>query len=217
VAWTFSTYVASSHTNAGFYAATPNGFASGVDTGPLHALSDAAAGGKGVYRYTATGGFPSQTYAAGKDLVDVVFDQGLAADTTAPTISSTSPKAGGTGAATGGTVAAGFSELMDGAMISSAAVSLRNGTTQVSASVTYANGVAIPTPNTPLASSTTYTATVKGAFVANMHTDTAIHPGSQAIVASAQARGVPVVSASQWLTWVETPRRSGRSPGRTTS
>jgi hypothetical protein len=42
-----------------------------------------------------------------------------------------------------------------------------------------------------------------GAFVANMHTDTAVHAGSQAIVASAQARGVPVVSASQLLTWVD--------------
>ena len=30
-----------------------------------------------------------------------------------------------------------------------------------------------------------------GAFVANMHTDTAVHAGSEAIVASAQARGVP--------------------------
>ena len=36
-----------------------------------------------------------------------------------------------------------------------------------------------------------------GAFVANMHTDTAAHAGSEAIVASAQARGVPVISASR--------------------
>jgi len=42
-----------------------------------------------------------------------------------------------------------------------------------------------------------------GAFVANMHTDTAVHAGSQAIVASAQARGVPVVSASQMLSWID--------------
>jgi hypothetical protein len=42
-----------------------------------------------------------------------------------------------------------------------------------------------------------------GAFVANMHTDAAVHAGSQAIVASAQARSVPIVSASQMLTWVD--------------
>ncbi len=42
-----------------------------------------------------------------------------------------------------------------------------------------------------------------GAFVANMHTDTAVHAGSQAIVASAKARGVPVVSANQMLAWID--------------
>ena len=42
-----------------------------------------------------------------------------------------------------------------------------------------------------------------GVFTANMHTDTAVHPGSQAIVASAQARGVPIVSAQQMLDWID--------------
>ena len=42
-----------------------------------------------------------------------------------------------------------------------------------------------------------------GAFVANMHTDTAVHAGSEAIVASAQAHGVPVVSAAQMLDWLD--------------
>ncbi len=36
-----------------------------------------------------------------------------------------------------------------------------------------------------------------------MHTDTAAHSGSEAIVASAQARGVPVISAQQLLTWLD--------------
>ena len=42
-----------------------------------------------------------------------------------------------------------------------------------------------------------------GAFTANMHTDTAASAGSDAIVASAQARGVPIVSAKQMLTWLD--------------
>jgi hypothetical protein len=42
-----------------------------------------------------------------------------------------------------------------------------------------------------------------GAFVANMHNDTAVSTGSQAIVASAQSRGVPIVSASQMLSWID--------------
>ena len=42
-----------------------------------------------------------------------------------------------------------------------------------------------------------------GAFTANMHTDTATSAGSDAIVASAQARGVPIVSSKQMLTWLD--------------
>ncbi len=42
-----------------------------------------------------------------------------------------------------------------------------------------------------------------GVFTANMHTDVASSPGADAIVASAQARGVPIVSAAQMLTWLD--------------
>lgn len=41
-----------------------------------------------------------------------------------------------------------------------------------------------------------------GFFVTNMHTDTVAHVGSEAIVASALARSVPVISARQLLTWL---------------
>jgi hypothetical protein len=42
-----------------------------------------------------------------------------------------------------------------------------------------------------------------GAFTANMHNDNATSAGSDAIVASAQARSVPVVTAKQMLTWLD--------------
>jgi hypothetical protein len=42
-----------------------------------------------------------------------------------------------------------------------------------------------------------------GAFTANMHTDSVSSTGSDAIIAAAQARGVPVVSARQMLTWLD--------------
>ena len=38
---------------------------------------------------------------------------------------------------------------------------------------------------------------------ANMHTDTVASVGSDAIVASAQARGIPIVSSAQMLTWLD--------------
>jgi hypothetical protein len=42
-----------------------------------------------------------------------------------------------------------------------------------------------------------------GVFTANMHTDLSSHPGADAIVASAKARNVPVVSAAQMLDWLD--------------
>ena len=69
-----TTYVASYHTNVGFYASDNSFFASaGVDAPPLHAPADGAAGGNGVYAYGA-GGFPAFTFSATNYWVDVVFD-----------------------------------------------------------------------------------------------------------------------------------------------
>ena len=46
-----------------------------------------------------------------------------------------------------------------------------------------------------------------GAFCANMHTDTANNPAWAPIVASAQSRGVPVISARQMLRLARRPPR----------
>ena len=42
-----------------------------------------------------------------------------------------------------------------------------------------------------------------GVFSMNMHTDSAIHTGSDAIIAAAQSRQIPIVSAKQMLTWID--------------
>jgi hypothetical protein len=42
-----------------------------------------------------------------------------------------------------------------------------------------------------------------GAFTVNAHADSASNPVADAVVASAQARGIPVVSAKQMLTWLD--------------
>ena len=47
-----------------------------------------------------------------------------------------------------------------------------------------------------------------GAFTANIHTDNAVSADSDAIVASAQARAVPVISGRQLLTWTDGRNRS---------
>jgi hypothetical protein len=42
-----------------------------------------------------------------------------------------------------------------------------------------------------------------GVFCANMHTDSAMHAGSEAIITQALARNIPVISAKQLLTWLD--------------
>jgi PKD repeat protein len=66
-----TTYVASYHTNTGHYVATNNYFATTTLTnGPLHA----PAGSNGVYVYSASSAFPSQTYQSTNYYVDLVFN-----------------------------------------------------------------------------------------------------------------------------------------------
>jgi uncharacterized protein DUF4082 len=67
-------YVISYHTGVGNYPYTASYFAStGVDSGPLHALSNSAANGNGVYRYSSSRTFPSSTFNSNNYWVDVVF------------------------------------------------------------------------------------------------------------------------------------------------
>ena len=67
-------YVASYHAPKGKYAADVNFFATkGVSNGPINLLSNAAAGGNSVYRYSSTTTFPSATYNATNYWVDIVF------------------------------------------------------------------------------------------------------------------------------------------------
>jgi PKD repeat protein len=67
-------YVASYHTNVGYYAGDNGYFATtGVDNGPLHALQDGVSGGNGVYVYGGTPAFPSSTWNASNYWVDVTF------------------------------------------------------------------------------------------------------------------------------------------------
>ncbi len=157
-----TTYIASYHTNTGFYAASSNGFTVGVDKAPLHALSSAAAGGSGVYRYGASSAFPTETYQATNYWVDVIYGYTTVPDRTPPAIASTNPAPGGAGVPIGRTVQASFSEAMDPATVSSATVVLQRGSTLMPAAVSYSSGVASLTPSAPLANATTYSALIKG-------------------------------------------------------
>ncbi|MEA3552753.1 Ig-like domain-containing protein, partial [Pseudarthrobacter sp. C1] len=85
-------------------------------------------------------------------------------DTTAPTVTSTSPAAGATGVAVTANATGTFSEAMDASTVTSSTFTLQTGTTTVPAAVTYSSTdrVATLNPGADLAAGTTYTAVIKG-------------------------------------------------------
>ncbi|MER6826441.1 DUF4082 domain-containing protein [Streptosporangium sp. NPDC000563] len=68
-----TTYVVSYYAPAGNYATTRPYFTSQYVNGLLTALADGASGGNGVYTYSASNVFPTNTYQATNYWVDVVF------------------------------------------------------------------------------------------------------------------------------------------------
>jgi hypothetical protein len=68
-----TTYIVSYFAPVGRYAADPGYFDSDVVRGPLRAPASGASGGNGVYRYSASGGFPAETWQSANYWVDPVF------------------------------------------------------------------------------------------------------------------------------------------------
>lgn len=67
-------YVASYHTNSGYYSSDDFYFTGrGINAPPLHAPADGQAGGNGLYIYAKNPAFPNQTYQSENYWVDVVF------------------------------------------------------------------------------------------------------------------------------------------------
>ncbi|TQJ40912.1 LGFP repeat-containing protein [Arthrobacter sp. SLBN-112] len=89
---------------------------------------------------------------------------GGGSDITAPTVTATSPAAGATGVAVTANVTGTFSEGIDASTVTSGTFTLTNGTTPVTATVSYgvSGKVAALDPGADLAAATEYTATIKG-------------------------------------------------------
>jgi len=160
-----TTYVVSYHAPNGHYTGTDGVFANGVDTPPLHGLKDGLDGFNGLYLYGSAVAFPTNTYNSDSYWVDVVFTNTVGADTTPPTIVSTTPASAATGVNPNGTISIAFSEAIDPSTVSSSTIQLRDATSAlVTATLTYdaASRTATMTPGSALAASSTYTASVKG-------------------------------------------------------
>ncbi len=158
-----STYVVSYHTASGFYSADSGYFAAtGVDSGPLHALQNGVDGPNGVYRYGASG-FPTSSYLSSNYWVDVVFTTSISEDTTPPIVSATTPANGASGVDVSSVVDATFSESMNASTITTSTFELRdNNNALVPAAISYAGLTARLQPLAALAYSTTYSVLIRG-------------------------------------------------------
>ncbi|MEO7905070.1 MAG: DUF4082 domain-containing protein, partial [Candidatus Saccharimonadales bacterium] len=90
-----TTYVVSYHAPNGHYSVDEGYFATkSVTNGTITALQNGTDGGNGVYKYGSAIAFPTSSYNASNYWVDVIVGAAGPVDTTAPTVSLTSPSSG---------------------------------------------------------------------------------------------------------------------------
>jgi hypothetical protein len=162
-----TTYVVSYFAPQGNYAADLRHFAStGVDSPPLHALRDGVEGGNGVFLYSPTGGFPTDTFMSTNYYVDVVFSPTISP----PQVLSTNPSAGGFIFFTGDeqppvTFSVTFTEAIDPASVNTSTVLLTdtlNNPVPFTISFGSGNFTVTLTPPQPVSFFGAYTVTLKG-------------------------------------------------------
>jgi len=156
-------YVASYFAPHGGYAYNLSFFSnSGLTVGALQALSNAAAGGNGVYLYGSGGLFPNTSGNGTNYWVDPVFN--AIPDTAPPTVVSETPAPNSTNAANNpGLVTVTFNKLVQANSINFTLTDPHNNVVPGTVTFNSLTDTATLTPSTPLAGLTNYTATVSGA------------------------------------------------------
>jgi N,N-dimethylformamidase beta subunit-like protein/uncharacterized protein DUF4082/Big-like domain-containing protein len=162
-----TTYVTTYLAPNGHYSNQDSYFAvAGLDTPPLHALQDGIDGANGVYAYSSTNVFPTQTYLSAGYFVDPIFTTATGPDLTPPVVQSTNPFAGASGVSTTTSALVTFNEPVNQTTVTAANVFLKTPTdTVVPATVTYdgTTNTATIAPTAALAYSTVYTGVAKAA------------------------------------------------------
>jgi hypothetical protein len=158
-----TTYVVSYFAQQGHYA-SDNGYfdpPEGVDSGPLHALSNSEAGGNGVFLVGAQGGFPTDSFQSSNYWVDVIFIDGQSA----PQVFSVKPAPGASNVPIVFAPTVVFSKPMDHTSLDSSTVLLSDMAKKpVPVTISYnpSNFTVTLTPQAPLQRDRAYTVTLKG-------------------------------------------------------
>lgn len=156
-----TTYVISYFAPNGHYAVNENYFTTAHTNGTLTALQNGTDGSNGVYKYSSTSAFPTDSWNSSNYWVDVIT--GTTGDTTAPTVSSTTPANNATGVAVDSTVSATFNESLTASTVTTSSVTLKNAQdTAITATVSYddAQKKVTLTPTSALEQGVVYTATL---------------------------------------------------------
>ena len=151
-----TTYVASYHTTTGHYADTAGGLGSAVTNGLLTAEANG-----GVYAYSSTSTFPSNSYNGSNYWVDVVYEPTV--DPNPPSVATTMPGSAATSVPVSANVTATFNKPIEPG---SATFSLTGpGGTAVPGTASLDSGGTNLTfnPSSPLSPGTVYQASVSGA------------------------------------------------------
>ena len=159
-----TTYVVSYFAPAGHYSATPGYFGNNTASyNQLHAIADGVDGGNGVYSYTSSSAFPSNTYNATDYWVDVLWQQGANGDSTPPTVTANSPANNATSVALNTAPNVTMSEPVD---LTTATFTLTDpGGARIGGTTTMSGNKLTFTPAAALAPGTTYTASIQVADV----------------------------------------------------
>jgi hypothetical protein len=122
-----TTYVASYLAPNGGFSMDNNYFeTAGVNNGPLHAIPSGPAGPNGLYKYSNSSAFPTNSFSNRNYWVDVVFNAAANSDNTPPTVQSFTAADGSTSLTTDSAIAIKLSEAINIATVNSSSVQLLN-------------------------------------------------------------------------------------------
>ncbi|WP_436531154.1 DUF4082 domain-containing protein [Actinoplanes sp. HUAS TT8] len=158
-----TTYVASYYAPNGGYSADSNYFASaGAGLPPVQALQSGVSGDNGLYKYGTGGGFPTQSYNHANYWVDAIVDTASATDQP-PTVTGVTPAPDATGVTLNTGVTATFSAGLDPDTLQFSLKKQGGPTVPTYTDYDDSTRTARLTLDTPLATSTTYEASVRAA------------------------------------------------------